>query len=223
MISSTSTGRKMMAMFHLLLDHFGHQGWWPGETRLEILIGAMLTQNTNWANVEKAIKNLKESEEISLERLYSLKQEELAQAIRPAGYFNVKARRLRNLIHFIMERYHGNLSECLAEEPDLLRKGLLSVNGIGPETADTILLYAAGHPIFVVDAYTHRILSRHNMIEEDASYEALQSLFMEHLPDDPVLFNEFHALIVRTGKETCHKKPLCDSCPLLEWGTLSRH
>jgi endonuclease-3 related protein len=205
-------------MFRLLLEHFGHQNWWPAETELEVMVGAVLTQNTNWKNVERAIQNLKCKEILSLQGLVSTPTAQLAQEIRPAGYFNIKAKRLKNLLAFIMERYDGDLSRLLADDLNSLREGLLSVRGIGPETADSILLYAARRPVFVVDAYTHRILSRHGICEEPISYDELQSLFMDHLPDETPLFNEFHALIVLTGKEYCRKKPRCDLCPLGQWG-----
>ena len=213
-----STAQRMMEMFTELLNHFGPQHWWPGETELEVIVGAVLTQNTNWKNVEKAIRNLKERGLLSLHKLNALSVSELARLIRPAGYFNIKARRLKNLIDLLRERYHLDLSRLLDEETDTLRQELLSVKGIGPETADSILLYAARRPVFVVDAYTHRILRRHGMTDEQTDYHQLQSLFMDHLPDDPSLFNEFHALIVKTGKEYCRRKPLCHLCPLQEWG-----
>jgi endonuclease-3 related protein len=210
-----------MDMFQLLLDRFGPQEWWPGETELEMMIGAIFTQNTNWKNVEKVLKHLKDRHLLSLKGIRSLSTHELAERIRPVGYYNVKAKRLKNLIEFIVDRYDGDLDGLLMEETGVLREGLLSVKGIGPETADSILLYAAGRPIFVIDTYTHRILSRHSMIDDQASYDELQALFMDHLPDDPDLFNEFHALIVRTGKEYCRKKPLCNECPLNTWGSIS--
>ena len=210
-----------MDMFQRLLDHFGPQDWWPGETAFEMMIGAVLTQNTNWKNVEKALAHLKEQDLLTLNSIRSLSIPELAEKIRPAGYYNVKAKRLRNLIDFIFDRYHGDLDTLLEEETQALREGLLSVKGIGPETADCILLYAAGRPIFVIDTYTHRILSRHSMIDDQATYDELQAFFMNHLEDDPALFNEFHALIVRTGKEFCRRKPLCHECPLNTWGTIS--
>ncbi len=207
-----------MEMFDLLLSHFGPQNWWPARTELEVMIGAILTQNTNWTNVEKAISNLKNKDLVSLDRLVSLSIGDLAKVIRPAGYYNIKAKRLKNLVDFIFDRYDGNLESLLQEETDLLRKGLLSVKGVGPETADSIILYAAKRPLFVVDTYTHRILSRHAMVGEDATYYDLQGLFMDHLPEDAPLFNEFHALIVLTGKNFCRKKPLCEDCPLNQWG-----
>ncbi len=210
--------KKLEGMFTKLLNHFGPQHWWPGETELEVIIGAVLTQNTNWKNVEKAILNLKEKGLLSPQQLNALSVSELAQLIRPAGYFNIKAKRLKNLIDLLRERYHLDLSRLLDEDTDTLRQKLLSVNGIGPETADSILLYAAHRPVFVVDAYTHRILRRHGMTDDQSDYHELQSLFMDHLPDDPSLYNEFHALIVKTGKEYCRRKPLCHLCPLQEWG-----
>ena len=214
------TGQRLMEMFSLLLRQLGPQGWWPAETELEVMVGAVLTQNTNWSNVEKAISNLKKRGVLSLEGLRAIAAPELAEAIRPAGYFNIKAKRLKNLINFIVERYGSDLSIFLGEETQALREGLISVKGIGLETADSILLYAAHRPVFVIDTYTHRILSRHGMIEEQASYHELQELFMDHLPEDTALFNEFHALLVQTGKEYCRKNPHCQRCPLLEWGPI---
>lgn len=211
------TENSLMEMFHLLFDHFGPQNWWPADTEFEVMIGAVLTQNTSWKNVEKALDNLKGEGGLSLRRIDAMRVEDLALLIRPAGYFNVKARRLKNLIRFVAEEYEGDLGLFLGEETDVLRRGLLSVKGIGPETADSILLYAARRPIFVVDAYTHRILHRHEMIDETVSYEEIQDLFMGRLPEDERLFNEFHALIVQTGKEFCKRKPKCEVCPLREW------
>jgi len=210
-----------MEMFDLLLAHFGPQNWWPAKTELEVMIGAILTQNTNWANVEKAISNLRDKDLVSLDRLVSLPIEDLAKIIRPAGYYNIKSKRLKNLINFIFDQYDGDLAGLLQEETDRLREGLLSVNGVGPETADSIILYAAQRPLFVVDSYTHRILSRHAMAGEEANYNELQELFMDHLPEDAPLFNEFHALIVQTGKNYCRKNPLCEDCPLKQWGSES--
>lgn len=209
---------RLMEMYRLLHNHFGPQHWWPGETELEIMVGAVLTQNTNWKNVEKAIGNLKRGNLLSLEALHALPLPRLAEEVRPAGFFNVKAKRLRNLLDLIMESYDGDLVRFLREKPAILRAALLSVKGVGKETADSILLYAAKAPYFVIDAYTYRILHRHGMVEEEVSYDDLQALFMENLADDPKLFNEFHALIVRAGKEFCKKEPLCPSCPLGDWG-----
>lgn len=206
-----------MEMYDRLLSHFGPQHWWPAQNQFEVIIGAVLTQNTNWKNVEKAIENLKRDHLLSLAALHAAARSEVAEKIRPAGYYNIKAKRLKNLINFIYETYEGNLDDFFREDTTSLRKRLLSVNGIGPETADCILLYAARRPIFVIDAYTHRILSRHDLCDETTDYYALQDLFTAHLPEDFLLFNEFHALIVRTGKDFCRKSPLCEKCPLKEW------
>lgn len=218
MCSHTLAGQRLMEIFELLSNHFGPQNWWPAETELEMIVGAVLTQNTNWKNVEKAIKNLKNKGLLSLEGIRSLAVTELAQEIRPAGYFNIKAKRLMNLIDFIVAYYQADLSLFLEDETQNLRQGLLSVKGVGPETADSILLYAAHRPVFVIDTYTHRILSRHDMAEEQTTYDELQKLFMDHLSEDTSLFNEFHALIVQTGKTYCRRKPLCTRCPLEGWG-----
>ncbi|MCJ7686155.1 MAG: endonuclease III domain-containing protein [Desulfobacteraceae bacterium] len=214
----TLLGQRLMEMFDLLLAHFGPQNWWPAKTELEVMIGAILTQNTNWTNVEKAISNLKNKDLVSLDSLVSLSVEDLAKVIQPAGYYNIKAKRLKNLINFIFDQYDGDLAGLLQEETDRLREGLLSVNGVGPETADSIILYAAKRPLFVVDAYTHRILNRHAMVGEDVTYYDLQGLFMDHLLEDAPLFNEFHALIVLAGKNYCRKNPRCEDCPLNQWG-----
>jgi endonuclease III related protein len=211
-----------MEMFNLILDRFGPQHWWPGETELEMMVGAILTQNTSWKNVDKAIKNLKDKGMLDIERLHSLSLPALAEEIRPAGYFNIKAGRLKNLINFLVERYSGEMSGFLSEETDALREGLLSVKGVGPETADSILLYAAKRPVFVIDAYTYRILHRHGVVEDQVSYDELQELFVSNLPADAGLFNEFHALIVRTGKDFCRGKPLCRECPLNGWESNDR-
>jgi len=214
-------GRELIEMFDLMLAHFGPRKWWPADTPLEMIVGAVLTQNTNWKNVEKAIANLKERGLLSVTALHAMSPGTLAEEIRPAGYFNVKAKRLKNLMAFVVERYEADLSVSLTEETGRLREGLLSVKGIGPETADSILLYAAHRPVFVVDAYTFRILLRHGMVDESAGYEELQSFFMDHLPDDTGLFNEFHALIVQTGKTYCRSTPRCKECPLETWGDTS--
>ena len=204
-------------MHQSLLDHFGPQKWWPGETPLEVMVGAVLTQNTNWTNVEKAIQNLNAKGLLSLKALNAISIQALAEEIRSAGYFNIKAKRLKNLVRFIFERYNGSLKGLFNEAIGSLREGLLSVNGVGPETADSILLYALERPVFVVDTYTHRILLRHGMADEQMTYHELQEVFVDHLPEDLGLFNEFHALIVRAGKKYCKKKPICSDCPLCKW------
>lgn len=207
--------KTLMTIYKKLYAEFGPQHWWPGETPFEIAAGAILTQNTNWENVERAIGNLKEGRILSARKMHGLGVEELADAIRPAGYFNVKARRLKAFVDFLMDRYGGSFKRMGKEETGVLRAGLLGVNGIGPETADSILLYALERPVFVIDAYTRRILSRHGFIQHDEPYEAFQGLFHSELRPDAKLYNEYHALIVRLGKTHCRpQKPLCDRCAL---------
>jgi endonuclease-3 related protein len=206
---------RVYEIYEILLSHFGPQGWWPGETPLEIMVGAVLTQNTSWTNVSKAIANLKKENLLSFEKLHALPVEALAEKIRPAGYFNLKAARLQNLLAFIAREYNGSLEEMFAVDMQTLREGILSVKGIGPETSDSILLYAGRKAVFVVDAYTHRIFARHNIIAAEDGYHEIQEYFALALPEDVELFNEYHALIVRLGKEFCKKsKPLCARCPL---------
>jgi len=206
-------------MFDILYAALGAQNWWPAETELEMMVGAILTQNTNWNNVEKAIENLRNRDLLSVAGLRDIPISLLAEYIRPAGYYNIKARRLKNLIGLIEAEHSSDINAFLSLDADTLRAELLSVRGIGRETADSIVLYGAGRPLFVVDAYTYRILARHGIIQEEAGYDELQSLFMDNLPHDVELFKEFHALIVRTGKLYCRKKPLCPPCPL---NTISR-
>jgi endonuclease-3 related protein len=206
---------KVYEIYEILLEHFGPQGWWPGDTPFEIMVGAVLTQNTNWSNVSRAIDNLKKEGLLTFEKLHELEIEQLAERIKPAGYFNLKAARLKNLLNFIAEEYNGFLEDMFAEDAISLREKILTVKGIGPETADSILLYAGSMPVFVVDAYTHRIFSRHNVIAEEDGYYEIQEHFTLSLPEDVSLFNEYHALIVRLGKEFCKKsRPLCKQFPL---------
>lgn len=201
--------------YSLLLEHFGPQGWWPGETEIEIVVGAVLTQNTNWSNVTRAISGLEVAGLLEFNALADLPVSVLAEYIRPSGYYNIKARRLQNLLQMIRQKYDGQLGSLLADETGRARDNLLSVKGVGPETADSILLYAGGHPVFVVDAYTHRVFSRHGMVAEETDYHEVQEEFERRLPRDAALYNEFHALIVALGKRYCKKtKPLCGSCPL---------
>jgi len=201
--------------YRLLYAHFGPQGWWPGETPFEVMVGAVLTQNTSWSNVTKAIVNLKNGGLLSYEPLSLCSVDEIAPYIRSSGYYNLKARRLRNLLDLVGDCYAGKLENFLRDDLETARGRLLSVKGIGPETADSILLYACGHPIFVIDMYTHRVFSRHNLVMEESDYQEMQQVFMDHLPHDVRLFNEFHALIVRVATTYCKKNnPLCDQCPL---------
>ncbi|MGD8562716.1 MAG: endonuclease III domain-containing protein [Desulfarculaceae bacterium] len=216
--SQSKLRRNLLDLYQRLFGRFGPQHWWPGDTPLEIMVGAVLTQNTNWANVSKAIANLKQAEVLSLTGLRSLPPKRLAALIRPAGYYNLKEKRLRNLLDLVAHGFQGDLRRLAALPLPRAREVLLQVKGIGPETADSILLYALNKTIFVVDAYTRRLLTRHDIISADTSYEELQSYFMDNLPADPKLFNEYHALLVRLGKEFCKKqKPLCSQCPAEDW------
>lgn len=210
------TGERLQAVYRALRGAFGPQGWWPGRTRFEVIVGAILTQNTNWGNVEKAIVNLRRAGALSPDALRRLPVPELARLIRPSGYFNVKARRLHAFVAWLHTRHGGSLDRMFAEPLPALREDLLGVSGIGPETADSILLYAGGKPSFVVDAYTWRLLTRHGFVAEETTYDEMKSLFEENLPADVPLFNDFHAQIVRVGKEFCRKsEPRCDDgCPL---------
>ncbi|MFH0789016.1 MAG: endonuclease III domain-containing protein [Pseudomonadota bacterium] len=205
----------LLEIYDRLVTHFGPSHWWPGESPLEIMVGAILTQNTSWNNVERAIERLKIEGALSASFLNRVNEGILSEWIRSTGYYRIKAKRLKNFFRFFINEYQG-LTKNMQDQPlEHLRRQLLQVNGIGPETADSILLYALERPIFVVDAYTHRILSRHQLIDEDISYEDLQAYFMDHLPSDPQLYNEYHALLVRLGKEFCQKKnPRCQECPL---------
>ncbi len=204
-----------LEIYELLFEIYGPQEWWPGNGPFEMLVGAILTQNTNWQNVTKAIENLKSRKLLSFCALEAASHQEIATAIKPSGYYNIKTRRLKNLLTMIRDCYSGEVENLLADGTENARNQLLGVKGIGPETADSILLYGGGHPIFVVDAYTHRIFSRHQLVPEESYYEEIQDLFMEALPSKAQLFNEYHALIVRIGKDYCKKKkPLCESCPL---------
>ena len=210
-----AVNNTFLEIYSALFKHFGPQRWWPGDTPFEIMVGAVLTQNTNWTNVSRAIDNLKQENLLSLEALHTLPVEILAEKIRPCGYYNLKAGRLKNLLAHVCKHSGGSLDTLFDSDLASLRESLLAVKGIGPETADSIALYAAQKPIFVVDAYTHRILLRHGLIPEEADYHEIQEFFMDSLPEETALFNEYHALLVRLGKEFCKKsKPLCESCPI---------
>jgi endonuclease III related protein len=207
----------LSAAYRRLFDAFGPQHWWPGQSPFEVMVGAVLTQNTSWRNVERAIVNLRQADLLEPRALYDVPVAELEELIRPAGYFRVKARRLHSLVEFVVERYGGSLDAMFQAGLAELRRQLLDVHGIGPETADSILLYAGSLPSFVVDAYTHRVFARHGWIDFDADYHQIQDYVQGVLPQDVALYNEFHALLVRLGKDYCRKtNPKCAACPLRE-------
>ena len=212
----TRTSEVLLDIFWQLYNHFGPQYWWPGQTPLEIAVGAILTQNTNWQNVEKAIYNLKKQNLLEPRALLDLPESLIAQLIKPAGYYNIKAKRLKCFLKFLDDVFQSNMDLMAQVETTKLRRMLLEIHGIGPETADSILLYALEKPVFVVDAYTVRVLSHHELIDpEFADYHDIQELFMDNLPIDTCLFNEYHALFVRLGKKFCKKRrPFCQKCPL---------
>ena len=226
-----------------LLARYGPQNWWPASSRFEVIVGAYLTQNTNWSNVEKALLNLRRARCLSVNALRTVPIDELEQLIRPSGYFRQKARNLKTFIAFLDRQYSGSLSRMFAQPTGKLRAELLELNGVGPETADSILLYAGNHPVFVVDAYTRRLLLRHGIIGEKTSYEEIRTMFEIAIsgseagslivkntfsdPRHPVSrmsssartelaqhYNELHALIVRVGNHYCRTKPICEGCPL---------
>ncbi len=205
---------EVMQAYRILSAANGHQNWWPGETRIEIITGAILTQNTSWTNVEKAIDQLQNYDLLTVPGLRETPQTVLAQIIRAAGYYRQKAEKLKAFIGWLDEYYDGDLDNVENVPTDKLRPALLSVWGIGPETADSILLYAFNRPVFVVDTYTRRIASRHDWVSSTVDYDGLQRCFVDHLPNDVCLYNDYHAQIVMTGKNFCGTKPKCDNCPL---------
>jgi len=205
---------SLKEIYDKLYSFYGPQYWWPGETSFEISVGAILTQNTNWINVEKAIDNLRSNGVLNAKAIHELYLTELASLIRPSGYYNLKAKRLMAFIDFLMDNYGGSMARMRKGETEALRKELLAVNGIGQETADSILLYALDKPVFVIDAYTRRVLSRHGSMEIAASYQAYQKIFHRAFAEDVRLFNEYHALLVRLGKDYCRPRPRCPECPL---------
>ncbi len=202
-------------MHEAMLAALGPSGWWPAESTLEIVVGAVLTQNTSWKNVEKALTNIKAANGMSGPFLLQLPEAELAETIQPAGYFRVKTKRLRNLLQWLDDRCGFALDELALRPLDELRDDLLTVKGVGPETADSILLYALNLPTFVVDAYTARIFQRHGLVPEDVTYHELREYCMDRLPEDVAVYNEFHAQLVRVGHHYCRPKaPKCEACPL---------
>lgn len=207
-------GKILIEMYERLLRTVGPRHWWPGESPFEVIVGAILTQNTSWANVEKAIENLKKARILTPTGIRGLEVDELAQVIKPSGFYRLKASRLKRFVDFFHDEFDDDMSRMRSEEPGSLRERLLKVDGIGPETADSILLYALENPIFVVDAYTKRIFSRHDLISEKWNYEEVQEMVMGKLDRDVGIYNEFHALLVFLGKYWCRKIPRCGGCPL---------
>jgi len=237
------TRSEIPQYYSALLSRYGPQNWWPARSRFEVIVGAYLTQNTNWSNVEKAMLNLRRARTLSVTAMRAIPLGELETLVRPSGYFRQKARNLKTFIAFLDRQYSGSLSRMFAGPTTKLRAELLALNGVGPETADSILLYAGNHPVFVVDAYTRRVLLRHGIIKEKTGHEEIramieqaissseaESLAVQSAASDPrhpvsrmsssvrsVLaqhYNELHALIVRVGNHYCRAKPICEGCPL---------
>ncbi len=235
---------RLRTISKALLRHYGPQNWWPAQSRLEVIVGAYLTQNTNWSNVEKALSNLRTAKSLSLSSLRAMPVPQLEAAIRPSGYFRQKALRLKTFIAWLDLFYGGSLDRMFAQPTNLLREQLLALHGVGHETADSILLYAGGHEVFVVDAYTRRILERHQLLDGGKrKYDAIREAF-EHAADEALLdergaernprhapsrasrlarsrqaqvFNEIHASIVRVGNDYCRAVPRCEECPLRKY------
>jgi len=206
--------KRLGEIYNLLYQHFGPQGWWPGESTEEIILGAILTQNTSWGNVEKALAQLKGNNCLDFEKIYDLDTALFAEMIRPAGYYNIKAKRVKNFVQWLYDQYAGQLGRLESVSTDLLRNQLLSVNGIGKETADSILLYGLGRAVFVVDTYTSRVLVRHNLIDDQCDYEQIREFMESNTEENVQLYNEFHALLVCVGKQFCKPRCLCSKCPL---------
>jgi len=215
--SGTKVNPPLRAVYRALYRHFGAQHWWPGRTRFEIMVGAILTQNTSWTNVEKAIARLRAARALSPARLHALSHRALAELIRPAGYFNLKAHRLHAFTAFLHHAHRGSLDRLFRLPTPALRSALLGVKGIGPETADSMVLYAAGRAQFVVDAYTRRLVERHDWMHPGADYHEVAALFTRMVPASVPVYNEYHALLVALGKHYCRPTPRCAACPLRRW------
>ncbi len=213
-MDNRAISQALQNIYHQLINCYGPQHWWPAQEPFEVIVGAILTQAAAWLNVEKAINNLKAAKALSPKALRHLSLSEVAALIHPCGYFNAKALKLKSLAHWLGEYYNDNLNKLYANNTQRLRQELLSIHGIGQETADSIILYAANKPIFVIDAYTRRIINRIGLAPDSNSYTAYQALFMDNLPTDAELFNEYHALLVSLGKDVCRNRPLCQQCCL---------
>jgi endonuclease III related protein len=213
-MASRAHQKRLLDLYHRLHEAFGPQGWWPGETPFEVALGAILTQNTNWRNVSRVIEGLKAEGSLDPAALGAIPEAGLAQRFRSAGYYNLKARRVKNFLEFFAGRFDNSMERMAEADWQTLRSELLGLHGIGPETADSILLYALHKPTFVVDAYTFRIFSRHSLVAEPCPYEDLRQYFMDRLPPEVPLYQEYHALLVRLGKDFCRPQPRCAGCPL---------
>jgi endonuclease-3 related protein len=209
---------SLLDIYSILLSRFGPRYWWPAETREEVILGAVLAQNTSWNNVKKAISALRSAKCLTFKAIDRTDINRLADLIRPSRFMNQKAQTLKVFTHYLKERYRYDLQKMKQVDLPLLRAELLSLHRIGPETADSILLYALEKSVFVIDAYTKRIFSRHGFLDRDDSYDTYQRLFMDNLPQDVKLYNEYHALLVHTGYRYCKPKPLCEDCPLATFG-----
>lgn len=205
---------SLARFFHLLENHYGPTGWWPGETPFEIAVGAILVQNTAWTNVERAIQRLEAADLLCPRSLLTTPVDQVEAAVRPSGFFRIKTKRLLAFCAYLVNRYDGDMEKLREVDTPRLREELLGINGIGPETADDILLYACAKPVFVVDAYTRRILLRHGLVASSISYSGLQQYCQDRLPSDLRVYQEMHALLVLTAKDYCRKTPRCAGCPL---------
>ena len=201
-------------VFRRLLNAYGPQSWWPGDSPWEVMVGAVLVQNTSWKNVERAINNLRGADRLRFERMRSLGDGELRRLIRPAGFFRIKTARLRSLVRFVEERFAGSVERMHGAETEELRTLLLGVHGIGPETADSILCYALERPVMVADAFARRIFSRHGWVSAGVGYEPLRRRLAAGLPREASVCNEMHALVVKLAHTHCRRSPLCEGCPL---------
>jgi len=212
----------LLLIYESLLSRFGHQGWWPGDTPFEVIIGAILTQSVSWVNVEKAIQNLKEVGILEPGKLYKKDVSEIAPLIRSTRFYHEKAQKIKNFMNFLFDEYGGCLQKMSDEDLDILRQKLLKIKGLGEETVDSILLYACNKPVFVVDAYTKRVFSRYGLIKEGAGYKEIQTFFLDNLPQDVALYNDFHAQIVNLGKNICKSSPDCTICQINMINTTTR-
>lgn len=214
-VAASDASQVLRSYYEAMFSRLGPRRWWPAKTPLEVIVGAILTQNTAWSNVERAIANLRCEGVLALKAIERAQPARLARLIRPSGYFRQKARKLKAFARFLRNEHGGSLRRMFRGSTTHLRERLLAVHGIGPETADSILLYAGNHPVFVVDAYTRRILERHQLVRPHATYEEIRGLFETNLTPDPSLYNEYHALLVEVGKEWCRaRNPRCSDCPL---------